>query len=143
MSFDAAVTLNSQTFNTGTADGNGSLWFVTDLEGWDSPPLRQSFGNPTSRHGSVILESMLDHRPLTMIGVCKATTEAFMWTAYNSLTGDINALVTPVDLIVYESVPKKVSVVRGGQIRLNTLSMMIFSFEIPLIAPDPLKYSVA
>lgn len=143
MTFDAAVTLNSQTFNTGIADSNGAQWFVTELDGWDSPGLRQSFGQPTSRHGVVVLESLLDQRALTLTGICNAGCEGDMWTAYNSLIGDINNLVTPVDLIVYETTPKRIGVIRGGKIRLHHETMLIFTFEIPLIAPDPLKYSVA
>lgn len=136
------ITLGDFDFNTDIADSSGSFWYITAMEGWDSPALRQSFGQPTSRHGGVLLESLMDTRALTLTGVCKATSESAFWTAYNGLLGRTNNLVVPVDLIVYETVPKKCGVIRGGQVRIDIIGGSAFTFEIPLIAPDPLKYSV-
>ena len=137
------LTLNGLDFNTNTADANGALWYITEMEGWDSPALRQSFGTATSRHGEVLLESMMSSRAVILRGVCKAVSESAFWVAYNDLLGLTNNLVVNADLVVYETTAKKIGVIRGGNVKITFVGVGAFTFEIPLTANDPLKYSVA
>lgn len=127
-------------FNMDAPDEDGTYWYITEMEGWDSPNLRQSFGAPASQHGAVVLESLLDSRAITVRGIIKAITVEHFWTAYNLLS-NLVPLWTPADFVVYEHQPKRAGVIRGGPIRLTWQFGTSCQFEIPMIAPDPRKYA--
>lgn len=135
------IDLGSLVFND-AADVNGVNWYVTAMEGWDAPNIRQSFAAPASQHGAVALESMLDTRSLVLRGIVKAPTEETFWGAYNYLSG-LPSLWVPIPLVVHESTPKQSNVIRGGLVRQNLVGVRAFEFEIPLIAQDPRKYATA
>lgn len=138
------IDLHGLPFNDEIPNTNGSLWYVTGMEGWDSPDLRQSFQDPTSRHGSVMTESMLGSRAVVLEGVVKSPNETAFWAAYNRLNGLTNNLFQPRFLKVYEvPTPKQVAYIRGGAVRMSMIGMSSFTFEVPLICPDPLKYASA
>lgn len=137
------MTLGAITFNNGVPDANGALWYVSEWEGWDSPNLRQSFVEPTSRHGSVLSESLLGVRALSIQGICKAPTESAFWASYNRLLGVAANLKTPTTFTVQEDVLKTLYVVRSGEVRNRFKGVNAFEFEVPLSAPDPLKYGNA
>lgn len=136
------IDLGDQSFNTGVPDVNGAIHMVTGMEGWDSPTMRQSTAAPTGQHGTVLTESLLEQRSVVLAGVVKAPSESVFWLAYNGLLGLSNNLVFPKRLTVHESSPKFVEVIRGGQPRQAFIGVGSFSFEIPLLAVDPLKYTV-
>jgi hypothetical protein len=138
---DEEIILGDLTFN-GTADSNGTRWWCNDITGWDGPGLRQSFGAPTSRHGGVVLESMLDTRPIVLGGTVQAACGEDMWLAYNEMLGRLNNLVAPVDLEVVEPTPKHLGVIRAGPPRLDIRGTTMFDFSIALMATDPVKYGV-
>lgn len=128
-------------FNTMAPDADGASWYITDLEGWDTPNFRYSSQGPSSRHGVVILEHMMSERVLLLRGVVKAPAEPQFWTAYNKLLGQVNNLLEPRTLKVYETTPKECYVVRGGPPRLRFSGVGSFTFEVALTAMDPLKYT--
>jgi hypothetical protein len=136
------VDLGSIQMNTDVADANGTKWYVQDIEGWSSPAIRQSIVAPTSRHGGVITEGMLDARAVILRGLFKAPSEATFWTAYNDINAAVVNLFTASTVMkVYETTTKRLSVVRGGEVRINFVGLGAGEFEVPLLAPDPLKYS--
>ena len=135
------VDIGAIQMNTGTPDANGSLWYVTDIQGWDSPDLRSNTIGPSSKHGVVISQAMLGGRTMVISGVTKTTSEANFWDAYNSLLGQTSTLFTPITMKVYESTgTKTIGVVRGGLPRLQIFPGSIV-WQITMMAPDPLKYS--
>lgn len=135
------IDIGSIQCNTGTPDGNGSLWYVTDMQGWDSPDLRSATQGPSSKHGVVITQAQLGGRTVVVTGVTKTTSEANFWTAYNSLLGQTGTLFSPIDFKVHETgQTKKLGVVRGGLPRLQIFPAS-FTWEITLMAADPLKYN--
>ena len=135
------VDLGSLQFNMPTPDDNGTTWLVIKdgIDGWNGPGQRQTSQPATSKHGAQLLESMLDTRPLVLKGIVKATTEETFWFAYNDFLGATNNLFTPIDLVVYEHYPKKIGVIRGGTPRIPLDGIGSFTFELPLLALDPLK----
>lgn len=135
------MVLNTIEMNTGVADSNGALWYMTGIEGWDAPSLRQGQIEPSSRHGNVPTVNLLGARALVLTGVCKTTGgEAGFWKAYNRLQGETAHLATPVPLIGTEDVDKVCMVLRAGTPK-TTIKPGSFEFEVPLTAPDPLKYA--
>jgi hypothetical protein len=135
------IVLNDIEMNTGVADTGGALWYVDGLDGWDSPNLRQSTLDPTTKHGTLLTEALLGARAVTLRGVCKAPDEDGFWAAYNRLLGATSGLGVPFDLTVSENVDKRLGVVRGGPVRQAISGLGSFTFEVPLLAPDPLKYA--
>lgn len=135
------IDLYELVFNTLVPDANGVHWMVTEMEGWDSPNFRYSAQGPSSRHGAVVLEHLMDQRVLLLRGVVKAPSEDQFWTAYNKMLGQINNLLEPRVLKVYESTPKEAYVIRGGPPRLAFNGVGSFAFEVGLTALDPLKYT--
>lgn len=135
------VDLASIQMNTGVADGNAALWYVTEIEGWDSPAMRQSVSNPTSRHGGVIAESLYGPRSVVLKGLCKAPNESAFWLSYNNLLAAVGNPAVDVFLVVYETTSKRLSVRRGGEPRLTFIGKGSFAFEVPLIAMNPVKLS--
>lgn len=136
------VTVNDIEMNTGIPDSDGSLWYVDGIDGWDSPALRQSTLEPTSKHGSILTETLLGTRAVTVSGLCKCHGTSGYWASKNHLLGSTSGLGVAFDLRVEEDVIKRLGVVRGGEVRI-TYFPGNFRFEIPLLAPDPLKYAVA
>lgn len=136
------VDIGALVLNTGTPDAIGSQWYLTGLEGWDAPAQRLSTGEATSKHGGILLESMYGPRAITVRGLCKADTEAHYWDSYNYLLGLISNPSTQVAFSVFElPTTKRVSVIRGGQPKIDLgAGISTFTFEVPLLALDPLKY---
>ena len=136
------ITLNSKSFNSGTADGNGTQWLVTDMKGWDSAGVRQSVLAPTSAHGQVITNQLFDSRAITIEGIAKATNEANFWTAYNEISTLLANCFNDVTMTVAEgSITKAVAVRLSGQIKKDFIGVGAFKFSIPLLAADPFKYN--
>ena len=134
------VDLGGIEFNSDVVDANGTRWLMTELEGWDAMPIRQTLLDPTGQHGSVMGSATYGPRGLVIKGLAKTVSEAMFWIAYNQ----ISSLVVPFaprDMIVYETVSKQVGVVDGGNVR-KLISAGTVAFEIPLLALDPLKYNV-
>ena len=135
------VDIGALQMNTGTPDANGSLWYVTDIQGWDSPDLRSNTIGPSSKQGVVISQAMLGGRTMIISGVTKTNSEADFWDAYNSLLGETSTLFTPITMKVYEATgTKQIGVVRGGLPRLQIFPGSI-QWQITMMAPDPLKYA--
>jgi hypothetical protein len=127
-------------FNTGTVIDNAQ-WWITDLIGWDSPELRISQADLTSIHGIALGDTTWAGRSVSLVGVAKTTGgEIGFWNARNSLMKKLQ-ISTDLTLQVDEKPIAKVLTVRlAGPIRMS-LNPGNFQFEIPLVAPDPVKYS--
>lgn len=136
------VTLNGLTLNDDIPDGSGVLWYLTGLEGWDSPDIKSASVDPTSRHGSVIAKGLLAARALTLTGLCKSPTLNEHYASLQRLQGYVAQTVVPFPMTGAEDVVRGLDVVRAGRVRTAPAGLRAFTFDIPLIAPDPLKYAV-
>lgn len=136
------VDLDGLVFNTYEPDGNGTFWYVTGLDGWDSPGLRQTVAEPTSRHGDVLAKSLLGPRPMTLRGIVKSTTLDGHYLSQQQLQGQANNIAVTKPFRVTEDIQREVKVYRAGHLRMSPAGLRAFSFELPLTAPDPLKYAV-
>lgn len=135
------VTVGSITFNNNSADSNGTKWWLTDVEGWDAPPVRQSVVDVSTRHFGSMAESLLAPRPLVLKGVAMTSTTNGYFNSKDKLHSVFNLIEAGASLTYAESVyTKKVTVWLAGPIRLRD-RVAHFEFEVPLIAPDPLKYN--
>lgn len=129
-------------FNSYEPDSDGCEWYVTGLEGWDSPATRQGAVEPTTRHGQVMAKGLLAARAMTFAGIVKAPTLATHYESKERLQAAANNLYAPRPFLVTEDAQRAVSVVRAGRLRMAQAGIRAFTFELPLICPDPLKYAV-
>lgn len=142
MSTGMRFDMSSIEMNTGAPDANGVSWYCTEVEGWDASPIRGSVIEPTGVHGAHVASGKFAARPLTVRGVCKAPTRAKFWDAYNYLSEVTSSMVDTFPLKGYEpALTKRMHVVLNGQIRKAKVGQAAFGFEVPLLAPDPFKYS--
>jgi len=126
-------------FNTGTPDGTGTRWWITDYEGWESPELRQSILDLTGVDGVAIGESNFAGRPMTFQGAAMATSEANFWIAYNRLI-NTTAWLRPTGVLkFYEgSDVKRLYVARNARPQIKHVGSHM-TFQVHMIAPDPIK----
>lgn len=138
------VNINSIIANNDIADGNGSLWYVLDQTGWDSPRVRQSSLDIPSKHGQVTTEGLYGSRDIQVTGLCKAISEAAFYTSWYHLTAETNFLKrTTFVYSVEEDVTRRCNVIRNGQIRMRHIGVNSFDFDLLMRADDPFKYSNA
>lgn len=129
-------------FNTNVPDVNGALWYVTEIEGWDSPAIRSSVLEAASIHGVVTTEGLYGQRSIVLKGVCKATTNTGMYEAMYYLQGQTNGLrqETEFEFSVEEDIERSCMVVRAGEVRTRMMGAKAFEFSVNLRADDPFKY---
>lgn len=135
-----AVTLNGVGMNTNNPDVDGALWYVTDMQGWDSPEIRQNRLDPDLVDGTKITQSRWGARVVSLTGVCKTTSETDFWIAYNKIT----VLATPfadVTLAVFEGNTAKMLDVRlATPAKIAIRGGLAFDWSLTLIAENPHKY---
>lgn len=131
-------------FNSNVPDSNGCLWFITEMEGWGSPPNRLAMVDPTSKDGSIQANNLLASRALGLTVIMKAPTEDKFWLGYNYLLDTVDLiLLDPVDFVVHEGTTKrKVGVIKAGEVGTKFLGACALTANVALTAPDPKKYVV-
>lgn len=137
-----ALTLGALTFNGAnlTASGvAGSTVYCTDVEGWDSPELRQTLIEAAAQHGGVYVENRYGWRRMALKGVAIPASGVDVSTLDDFIAGELN---TPSGktLTVHEAVPKITTVRRAG-LYLSRRRFHRIEFEVELVAADPRKYS--
>ncbi len=132
------VTLGSITLGNDVADGNGAIWHVGEIDGWDAPDLRATVlplaGEDREAMGPVLYKG----RALSLKGTCVTPTDAAFWASRAALSTATLLTTTSGLLTVAETTTKKISVYRAGRVLMRPLGGLHgFEFEVPLIAPDP------
>lgn len=122
----------------GTADTDGSRWWVETIDGWDSPDDSLDTMTPSGRHGEVLASHLYRGRSLVLAGACIATSEANMWKSHNKLAALVG-LTSASTLSVYETVTKSVDVIRAGKPNLLVKSPTAFRWQLSLRALNPFK----
>ena len=136
------IALGGIVMNTNVPDSNGATWLCTGLEGWDSAEPSISKEAFATKDGVVRARSTYSSRALVLEGICKVSGDAY-WDAYNDLTGVLGNLNRTVMLVVDEGpIRKYLDVYRAGRIQ-KEIKVGHFAFNVPLTAPDPIKYGDA
>jgi hypothetical protein len=125
----------------GAVDGDGTDWCVYDSTGWFGPPgVRTSSEEKPTEDGEYSSRSLKTARVVTMVGYCKALTEALASQArdrVNALLGDGHLH----RLTVTEPVEVRTAMVRLAGLDLTPHTARGFDFQVIVTAPDPRKYS--
>lgn len=125
----------------GPADADGSIWMLTGMAGWDSAAQSYASLSFSGKDGVTLTRGTYQSRAVSLSGVCKATNEANLWKSYYRLMSSVGPKAL-VDLAVTEgAVTKFLRVRRAAEIRAD-VKYGHFTFEVPLVAPFPVKYGV-
>lgn len=136
------IDLGDIEFNNGL-DGDGIAWIVTNHSGWDdvptySPPILSNL----VRHGGSTVPSFLGQRIVTLEGVVRAPSVALYEQAKGQLVDQALRFGDPVDLVFFETINKKCSVIAAAAPKIRILAPGTFEFQVSVVAEDPIKYDV-
>jgi len=126
----------------GSTDSNGVTWVLKELKGWDGPPGVGQVIQRSADHGGWPSAAYYGPRLMTLSVEAKAPTQALRDQAAQQLVQAV-----PVsDLATFrydEPVPKQVYCrqTASANITMNKPTLVDVEFSIPLVAPDPRKYS--
>jgi hypothetical protein len=126
----------------GGVDSNGTAWLVKKLEGWDSPPAVGQVPQRSGDHGGWPTPQFYGPRVLTLTVMASAQSQALRDVARAQMQQVLP--ISDLATFVYnEPTPKQVSLRRnGGATVAETCPTLVdVEFKIPLICPDPRKYS--
>ncbi len=131
------ITLGALSLGSGP-DGDGNTWKWTELEGWDSPELRAAMLDLPGQHREAPGPFFFGRRALSLQGNVSCPSLAAYWSARTKLATATALTATPGSLTVAETVAKKIAVRRGGRVLQRPFETLNgFTFDVPLIAPDP------
>lgn len=138
-----AVTLGDLPFNQGP-DENGCEYYLSSIDGWDSPSLREDLDDRPLAHGAFRGTSFYGAREIGLSGVVlspgslPALRLAKDRLAYATDLTDADAV-----LLVDEAPAKQCHVRRSGRLRLAQTGEHLLRWELDLTAADPRKYAAA
>jgi hypothetical protein len=134
------VNINAIVCNNDIADVNGSRWYVTEMEGWESPTIRSQTQDKTSRHGVLTTEGLYGPREIIVKGVCQANSPAGFYASWYYLAAQTNFLKrTTFVFSVDEATLTSINVIRAGELIMTNKGVNAFVFELPMRANDPFK----
>lgn len=141
LKLQANIILGDFVFNT--IDEFGVTWVITDIEGWwnhptpEVPDIQRGWGD-----GSYDVQGKYLARSLTLSGVFLVSDPSKVEAARDRLIAATNLVYKGAWLKTGNN-PIRASWVRlAGEVSINTVNARgRTEFEIPLRAPDPIKYS--
>lgn len=143
------VRLGAITFANGLPDADGDRFKLTELDGWEFPEVDVEF---SERHGDglYVARRRLRGRPITLSGSAVPQTgpvsTSRTWRLRKKLAQVCDDLVRAngtlfVDEPALGFGPLQADVLLAERLRVRRLGPYAIEFEIPLLAPDPRKYS--
>jgi hypothetical protein len=132
----------------GEVDANGTAWTLVKpgVTGWDSPPAVGSVIQRSADHGGWPAAQFYGPRIIGITLMASAQTQALRDVARAQLQQAVAIGTSPADLSVFtynEPVPKQAAVRRNASASVTEAlpTLVDAVFTIPLVAPDPRKYS--
>jgi hypothetical protein len=126
----------------GAVDGNGVAWILEKVDGWDGPPSVGQVIQRSADHGGWPSAQFYGPRLLTLTVMASAPTQAARDVAKEQLVQAVP--VSDLATFTYnEPVPKQAYVRQNASanIGMKFPTLVDVVFTIPLVAPDPRKYS--
>lgn len=124
----------------GVTDANGTWWLITGWTGMDGPDVVGQVVQKAGDHGGLATPQFFGSRPLTLIVQATAVSQAQrdVARAFVAQAFPVNDLAT---LRWDEPVPVQMGIRRTGRIAETYMTLIDVVFSVPLVAPDPRKYS--
>lgn len=133
-------------------DLSNIFWTWEELDGWFSTDVKSSLLDPAAGVGQVVGELRRSSKPIILKGFAGVRDGDTWWTAANALEYMVDSMAsaaTPGILQVDEPTPKQISVYSNGRVQMGRKGVLRaatgadivagFVFQIPLIAPSPIK----
>ena len=122
-------------------DENGSAWNVTEFTGKGSPPAEVEVNQRQTDHGAWIRNALWAAKPYSITGAFEGDTELQRWEAEQRLIAAVGMGRATTTLVFHEEVERQTEVVLSGEIEVTPSGVYAFTFVMPLVAPDPFRYS--
>lgn len=128
-----------------TADGNGIYWCWSALTGWwDGPDVDMAL-SPKAVQGTTVTSAKNRGRSIVLEGIAYKPDGVALgtdwFTAQETLAEAVDLVDTHALLLVGEPTPKQMYVRRDQPFRCRVIGeMQWLEFQVPLYAPDPVKY---
>lgn len=122
---------------------HGLRFVLEDVEGWDAPEVVIDSVPRAESDGSFVTKGRYSHREVVLRGTAYGNGLESPWRAREFIMQQVGGAVRgPKDLFYTDSVGTKfLSVHLNGRVRTERAGPYGITFEIPMIAPDPRKYS--
>lgn len=138
------ISLGDMVFNT--IDSNGTVWTVTEIDGWWRLPDATVPTVPRGKNddGSYEEDGRYETRSLVLTGSFLPTSPDNIPLARARLAQVFNSVRNPTQLIVNEDPPRYLSVRLNGKTAVTTVQPSgLSTFSVELLAADPIKYSLS
>lgn len=122
-------------------DEYGGVWNVLEFAGKGSPPTAIDVQQRTNAHGAWIGGRFYAAKPYTISGAYEGGTPADRFAAEQRLLRV--AGVDDVTMTMHEEISRQTTVMLNGEIEIDAVNDVAFTFQLPLIAADPFRYAVA
>lgn len=117
-------------------------WKCTSLTGWDSPDVRRTLDEATGRDGARMPAGYHGPRKMILVGKAYAKAGYDASDLANELSRLTNLVRSTGLLVVHEAAQaKQCRVGRADSPIIERPTNSRIEFSIPLLAPDPVKYS--
>ena len=124
----------------GTTDENGITWLWQKIEGWDGPDVSGGVIQRAGDQGAWPSPQWFQARVMTLTVTASAPTQALRDLARSILQQAVP--ISDLAALRYdEPIPKLVYCRRSGKITEKCPTLTDVTFTVPLVAPDPRKYS--
>jgi hypothetical protein len=150
------ITFNERSGGLLVPDGDGNVWIVQDIGGWDSADVRTNSFDDVGRDG--IFYTMVEHQSRTLTlqgGLCVSPTEEARFAARNALSSALNLTENDLGYLhVWEDIERQVGVYKATAHTAQNMwpgdfagsiigsDLWPWTFQAQLTAPDPWKNSV-
>lgn len=137
------IRLGDMLFNT--IDETGTVWTITDIDGWWTIPESEIPSSERSReeNGSYDENGRYLSRSLVLSGVFLPSSIDQLEASRSKLITAVDAVRRTVDLRVDETPPRRMTVRLSGKTHIDTVRQSgLTEFTVELHAPDPIKYSL-
>lgn len=137
------IRLGNMIFNT--IDERGTIWTISDIEGWWSIPTAEvpTSQRPRDEDGSYDDSGRYLAREFTLSGVFLPRSPDLLEEARARLVKELDAVRRTVSLRVDETPARRMDVRLAGRTSINTVRQSgLTEFVVELRAADPVKYAL-
>ncbi|GAA4908020.1 phage distal tail protein [Streptomonospora salina] len=126
------------------ADESGVAWLLSDIDGWHATPPTEAVVTPLGLSDRSVAAARFPKSPreITVHGYALTGSFDTAEDARNRLYRAFDGYARELPIVVEESTPKRISARTAGAIETAPLGPTHFTFAVPLILPDPLKYGL-
>lgn len=119
-------------------DGQGGQWSVTEFQGKGGPPQAIEVNQRETGHGAWVGGRFWAAKPYSITGSYTGDSEAQRWAAEQRLLAACPLAGT--SLVMQEEVARQTWVIPNGEVAIDPVGVYAFTFQVPLVAPDPFRY---